>query len=142
LRRTDTFDAERKEVTTMPTELLTEREPTTPETTFGPRAADGELREWARTHVERVRKLKRDIAIFVVGMATLTGIWAIVEWQSSGALERLSDNGNPGDWDPWILYVALVWGFLLALDALRVYFDRPTTESEIDRTVERLRTGR
>ena len=69
-------------------------------------------------------------------MTTLTGIWALVEWQDNGAFERLSDNGNPGDWEPWILYVALVWGFFLVLDVLKVYFDRPTTEAEIERAVD------
>jgi hypothetical protein len=105
-------------------------------------ARDGELREWARRHVERVHKLKRDVAIFLLGIVTLTGIWAVVAWQDNGAFERLSDNGNQGDWNPWILYVALVWGFFVVLDALKVYFDRPTTETEIERTMERLRSSR
>ena len=120
----------------MPTEMLTENR-----TELQPAPApvpEDELREWARKHVERVRKLKRDAAVFVLGMVALTGVWAVVEWQDNGRFERLSDNGNPGDWQPWILYVALVWGFLLGLDALRTYFDRPTTEAEIDREVRRL----
>jgi hypothetical protein len=66
----------------------------------------------------------------------------LVEWQDNGAFERLSDNGNSGDWNPWILYVALVWGFFVVLDALKVFFDRPTTEAEVDRTVERIRWRR
>ena len=117
----------------MPTEMLSEREPGTPTPTRTTATPDGELREWAR---------KRDVAIFLLGMATLTGIWALVEWQDNGPFERLSDNGNPGDWEPWILYVALVWGFFLVLDVLKVYFDRPTTEAEIDRAVERIRPPR
>jgi hypothetical protein len=104
--------------------------------------SDSELRDWARKHVERVHKLKRDVAIFLLGMATLTGVWAVVEWQDNGALQRLSDNGNAGDWNPWILYVALVWGFFVLLDALKVYFDRPATQTEIDRAVERIRSRR
>ena len=89
-----------------------------------------------------MHKLKRDFAIYLLGIATLTGVWALVEWQDNGALKHLSDNGNPGDWDPWILYVALIWGFFVVLDALKVYFDRPTTDTEIDRTVERIRSHR
>jgi hypothetical protein len=129
-------------VITVPTEMLERRavEDATP-TVIAPEP-DSELREWARKHVERVHKLKRDVAIFLLGMATLTGIWAIVEWQDNGALQRLSDNGNPGDWNPWVLYVALVWGFFVLLDALKVYFDRPTTQTEIDRAVERIRSRR
>jgi hypothetical protein len=121
--------------------MLTKREPITPPTATMP-DEDNELRAWARKHVERVHKLKRDIAIFLLGMVTLTGIWAIVEWQDNGPFERLSDNGNPGDWEPWILWVALVWGFFLVLDVVKVYFDRPATQAEIDRAVDRARSGR
>jgi hypothetical protein len=129
-----------KEVITVP--MLSEREAITPRPTPTTPEPDGELREWARKHVERVHKLKRDVAIFLLGMTTLTGIWALVEWQDNGAFERLSNNGNPGDWEPWILYVALVWGFFLVLDVLKVYFDRPTTEAVIERAVDRIRSPR
>ena len=126
----------------MPTEMLTKREHVSPAPPAPPVDPDGELRAWARKHVERAQKLKRDIAIYVLGMAALTSVWVLVEWQDNGGFERLSDNGNPGDWEPWILYVALIWGFFVALDALRVYFDRPATEAEVDRTLERMRSSR
>lgn len=129
----------------MPTEMLSKTKPTTPASPTGQRngaVQDGELRAWARKHVQRVRKLKRDLAIYVLGMTTLSGIWALVEWQDNGGFERLSNNGNPGDWEPWVLYVALIWGFFLVLDAIKVYFDRPASEAEIDRAVERLASGR
>lgn len=98
-----------------------------------------ELREWARSHVQRVHRLKRDIAAYVLGMVLLTAAWVLVEWQDNGAFKRLSDNGNPGDWEPWILYVALVWGLFLGIDVVRTYFDRPTTEADIERELRRLR---
>ena len=103
-------------------------------------ASDDELREWARKHIERVRRLKRDIAVFVLGMVVLTPVWALVEWQDHGGFERLSGGGNPGDWEPWILYVALVWGLFVGIQALKTYFDRPTTEAEIEREVRRLKS--
>ncbi|HSJ94584.1 MAG TPA: 2TM domain-containing protein [Gaiellaceae bacterium] len=126
----------------MPTEMLTKREHVSPAPPAPAVDPDAELRAWARKHVERAQKLKRDIAIYVLGMAALTSVWVLVEWQDNGGFERLSDNGNPGDWEPWILYVALIWGFFVALDALRVYFDRPATEAEVDRTLERMRSSR
>ena len=126
----------------MPTEMLTKREHVSRAPPAPAVDPDAELRAWARKHVERVHKLKRDIAIYVLGMAALTSVWVLVEWQDNGGFERLSDNGNPGDWEPWILYVALIWGFFVALDALRVYFDRPATEAEVDRTLERIRSNR
>jgi hypothetical protein len=118
--------------------LETDRTPTPPASTD--RTEETELREWARKHVERIHRLKRDVAIYGLAMVVLTSVWAIVQWQDNGAFERLSGGDNPGDWEPWILYVALIWGFFVALDALKAYFDRPTTEAEISHQIERLRT--
>ncbi len=121
----------------MPTEMLTENGGAVSQPATS--TQDDELRAWARKHVERVHRLKRDVAVYLLGMVSLTAVWALVEWQDNGAFERFSGGNNPGDWEPWILYVALIWGFFVALDALRVYFDRPTTEAEINRQIERLR---
>ena len=126
----------------MPAEILTRNGRTAPESSDTPSVTDDELRVWARKHVERVRRLKRDVAVYVLGMVTLTTVWAVVEWQDNGAFERLSSGDNPGDWDPWIFFVALIWGFFVALDVVKVYFDRPTTEGEIEREIERLRRRR
>jgi hypothetical protein len=130
----------RKEVINLPAELLTkdERPASPPIATSTSR--DDELRQWARMHVERVRRLKLHVAAFVLGMVVLTPVWALAEWQDNGGFKRFdfSDDGTPGDWEPWILYVALIWGMVVAIMALKTYFDRPTTEAEIDREVKRL----
>ena len=125
----------------MPAELFTKngRTASRPPSASPPEA---ELRKWARRHVEQVRRAKLHFAAFVLGMAVLTPIWALVEWQDHGAFERWSNNGSPGDWEPWILYVALIWGLVVGIIALKAYFDRPTTEAEIDREVRRLTARR
>jgi hypothetical protein len=132
----------REEVINVPAELLTKNErsalPPIPTSTLH----DDELRDWARKHVERVRHLKLHVAAFVLGIVVLTPIWALVEWQDNGGFERFdfTDDGTRGDWEPWILYVALIWGLVVAIMALKAYFDRPTTEAEIDREVRRLQS--
>ena len=127
----------------MPTEMLTKNERSVSEPSPPTSVPDTELREWARKHVERVHRLKLHVATFVVGMLVLTPIWALTQWQTSGGFERWStDHSQPGDWEPWILYVALVWGLIVGILALRAYFDRPTTEAEIDREVRRLHSDR
>ena len=68
----------------------------------------------------------------------LTPLWALIEWQDNGGFERWSGNSNPGDWEPWILYVAVGWGLFVAITALGVHFDKPTTEAGIDRELRRL----
>ena len=126
----------------MASELVTKNErPTEVPTLTAEAREDAELREWARDHVERVRRLKLHVAVYVVGMLVLTPVWALTQWQDNGAFKRFdfTPDGTPGDWEPWILYVVLIWGGVLALQAVRTYFDRPTTPDEIDRTISRLR---
>jgi hypothetical protein len=61
-------------------------------------------------------------AAWLLAMAVLTPLWALVEWQDNGAFERWSDNSRPGDWDPWILTVGGIW--LLSILALAAYRSR------------------
>ena len=124
----------------MPTEMLTKNEQTVSQPT-PPTPAD-ESREWARKHVERVHRVKLHVAVFVLGMIVLTPLWALIQWQDNGGFQRFSDNSNPGDWQPWIFYVALIWGGIVALQGVKAYFDRPATDAEIEREVERLHSGR
>jgi hypothetical protein len=76
------------------------------------------LRSLAVQHLERVRKLRLDLAAFLLGTVVIGAIWAITEYGNSGGWpHRISDQGNPGD------------------------FRRPVTEAEIEREIRRL-TGR
>jgi hypothetical protein len=107
-----------------------------------PPAPEDPLHDWARQHVKRVRKLKLNVGAYVIGMAVLTAIWVMTQWADNGAFERLdfSPEGAPGAWEPWIIYPGLIWGFFLGLDALKVLFDRPTTEDEVERQVRRVQS--
>lgn len=125
----------------MPAEMLTKNERKAPPAPTSS-VSDEALRKWAREHVDRIRRVRFHVAAFLLGMVVLTPLWLLIEWQDNGSFERWSSNGNPGDWEPWILYVALVWGGVVTVMALRAYFDRPTTEAEVDREVERLVTRR
>ena len=101
------------------------------------------MHEWARKHLERVRKLRLNVAVYVVGMFALTCVWVITQWSDNGSFERLDFNpeGAPGAWEPWILYPGLIWGLFVVIDALKVHFDQPTTEDEIQDEVRRRRSG-
>ena len=99
-----------------------------------------ELRRFARSRLEDVRRLKFHAASWALGMVVLTPLWALIEWQDNGGFERWSDNGNRGDWEPTMLYVAVIWAFVIGVLALRHSLDRPTTEAEIQRELERIRS--
>jgi hypothetical protein len=99
------------------------------------------LRTLARKQLERVRSFKLHLATFLIGMPALTGVWALTEYMNAdGWPDRFSDSAGPGNWNPWMLWVFLIWGGLLAIHGVRTYFGRPPTESEIDGEVRRLKT--
>lgn len=105
-----------------------------------PRASEDELRALARKQLKRHRTLKLRASAYVVGMLVLTPVWLVTEYlRADGWPQRLSHNGNPGDWSPWIIWVALAWGFYVAMTALAIYFRRPTTEAEMEAELDRLR---
>jgi hypothetical protein len=103
--------------------------------------ADAELRRFVRARRERIQRLKFHVSAWVLAMLVLTPLWALIEWQDNGGFERFSGNSQPGDWEPWILYVGGVWALIIVLIALPVFVDRPVTEADVDRQVKRYRGG-
>lgn len=123
----------------MSTETLTEKESTVSKPAPAV-AVEDELRKRARKRVERIHGVQANIAAFLVGMIVLIPVWLVVEWQSAGGFERWSDGGKPGDWDPWILWIAVPWFLWVAFVCLHAYIDRDK-EGEIEREVRRLRAS-
>jgi hypothetical protein len=83
-----------------------------------------EFRRITRARLERIRRLKFDVAAWVLGMIVLASLWALIEWQDKGGFERWSNNGYPGDWEPWVLYGGGVWAHVIAILALQMYCNR------------------
>lgn len=79
--------------------------------------------------VLRIQRLKFHVTAWLFGMAVLTPLWALIEWQDNGGFERWSNNSQPGDWDPWILAVGGIWALsvlgLFAVRAVRDVCERP-----------------
>lgn len=105
---------------------------------------DNALRKLAVEHLENIRKFKRYLSVYLISMLVLTPIWVITQYeQADGWLQHLSSRSRyPGDWDPWLIWVGLIGAFIVALAGYRAYFDRPETEADIEREVERLKTTR
>jgi hypothetical protein len=61
------------------------------------------------------RRWRFHLASWTLGMAVLTPLWALIEWQDNGAFERWSTDSQPGSWDPWILAVGGIWALAIAL---------------------------
>ena len=125
----------------MPTEMPTKKDdearaPSLPATVP---PEQSELRAAARDYAKRVRRFKISLVAWVLGAILLTALWVFTEWNANGAFERFAHEGNAGDWNPtlWALAVG-VWGLVVGIMALRVYFERPVTAAEVDCAVEQL----
>jgi hypothetical protein len=105
---------------------------------------DDALRKLALRRLEHVRKFKLYLSVYVLSMFVLTPVWIVTQYETAdGWLKHLSTRSRyPGDWDPWIIWVALGGAFLVALAGFRAYFSRADTEGEIEREVERLKSAR
>lgn len=103
---------------------------------------DEALRQLALRHVEHLRKFKLYLFVYIVSMMVLTPVWIVTQYESSpGWLHHLSSRSRyPGDWDPWLIWVALVGAGVVAIAGYRVYADHSDTPAEIDREVARLKT--
>jgi uncharacterized membrane protein HdeD (DUF308 family) len=119
--------------------MLTKKEQPTqlPSLRSSLRTEQNELRAAARSYAKRVRRLKINALAWSVGAITLTALWVGVEWNANGAFQRFAHEGNPGDWNPTLWGLAVgVWGLVVGIMALRVYFERPVTATEVERAVE------
>lgn len=108
-----------------------------------PNSQDDELRQYAIRHLEHIRRFKIYVSAYVLSLLVLTPIWIVTQYESNdGWIKHLSSRSRyPGDWDPWIVWVALIGGVIVALAGLRAYyFDRPTTEADIEREIARLKS--
>ena len=130
----------------MPTETLTTNERVAPEAVpeIVRSREDDALRKLALRHLERVRMFKLYLFAYVLSMLVLTPVWIVTQYETAdGWPEHLSSRSRyPGDWDPWIIWVALIGAFVVAIAAFRAYFDRADTEGEIEREIERLKSTR
>jgi len=92
--------------------------------------ADTVLRRLARAQLERLSRLKSNVAVWLLAMIVLTPLNVLIEWQDNGGFQRVSRNSQPGSWDPWILVAGGIWaGVIVFVFALPVYLDRRKTKS-------------
>ena len=130
----------------MPTETLPTNERVAPEAVpeIVRKPEDAALRRLALRHLERVRKFKLSLAVYVLSMFVLTPVWIVTQYeQADGWPEHLSTRSRyAGDWDPWIIWAALIGAVVVAIYAFRAYFERGSTEGEIERELERLKSTR
>jgi hypothetical protein len=120
----------------VPTETVTTKErgasERVPQEVRSPK--DDALRKLALRHLEDVRRFKVWLSVYLLSMLVLTPVWIVTQYETAdGWPKHLSSRSrNPGDWDPWIIWVALIGAVLVAMAGLRAYLNRANTEGEIE----------
>ena len=99
---------------------------------------DDGLRRAALDRVERRRNVTFHLASFGLGLLILGVPWVGIEYLNEGWPDRISTKGAPGDWNPAILVILMIWALLLAVHLVRMYLRRPYTEEEVERSLRRL----
>ncbi len=83
------------------------------------------LREQALRRLKKRRDFRSHAFAYVAVNVVLWVAWTI--------------NGVASDsWDPWPLWVTLIWGLALVFEAWEVFVRRPITEDEIRSEMDRL----
>jgi len=95
-------------------------------------------------NLEHVRKFKLSLRVYVLAMLVLTPVWIVTQYESSpGWPKHLSSRSRyPGDWDPWLIWVAVVGAVIVAIAGRRVLRDRTDTHGQIARWIEHLKARR
>lgn len=93
----------------------------------------------ARGRLEDLGRVKFHVAAWGLAVLVLTPLWALIEWQDNGGFERWSGHGHPGDWEPWILYVAAFWALGVAVLAAGVRLRRSGPGARVGSELRRLR---
>jgi hypothetical protein len=92
------------------------------------------LRLLAARHLKQVRKFRIYLSAYVLSMLVLTPVWIVTQYETAdGWPKHLSSRSRyAGDWDPWIIWVALIGAVLVAIAGFRAYSSRADTEGEIE----------
>jgi hypothetical protein len=123
----------------VPTQMHTKNEDRESPTSLPAAAEAEELLAAEKKQAKRVRRLKINVAAWVLGTILIVALWVISEWGATGAFERFATGGNPGDWNPTLPALGVgIWGLVVGIKALRVRFERPPAVAKVDREVERL----
>jgi hypothetical protein len=98
------------------------------------------VRQQAIKQLERKRRFRISAAWSAIGMAILVVIWALTEYHNAGGwpTQGFSQSSGIQDvWNFWIIYPLGAWLVIMAAHGWSVYGNKPPSEDEIRREIER-----
>jgi hypothetical protein len=105
-----------------------------------PPDGDELARQQAIRQIERRRRFWISTIWSAIGMAILVVIWATTEYHNAGGWPAHGFSQSSGIhevWNFWIVYPLGAWLLIVAAHAWAVYGNKPISESEIKREIER-----
>ena len=105
-----------------------------------PANGDQLARQQAIRQIERRRRFWATTVAAAVGMIVLVVIWATSEYHNAGGWPALGFSQSSGIhevWNFWIVYPLGAWLLALAAHGWFVYGNKPISESEIKREIDR-----
>ena len=97
-------------------------------------------REQAVRQIERKRRFRDSTVVGTAIMIVVTVIWAITEYHNAGGwpTQGFSQSSSiPNTWNIWIIYPLVAYVVALAGYAWFVYGNKPLSEAEIKREMDR-----
>jgi hypothetical protein len=106
------------------------------------KSSDIELRKIAIERITRRRRFQLHAAAHLIGCMFLIVVWAVTEYQNAGGWPTGFRTGRMNhDWDPWIIYPLIAGTLAVVTHGWVAFRSEPTTERDIMREVERLRSS-
>ncbi|MFK0222854.1 2TM domain-containing protein [Streptomyces vinaceus] len=105
-----------------------------------PARPEDQAREEALRQIERKRRFRTTAVISGIGMILLTFAWMTSEFHNAGGWPTdgfSSRSSLPHVWNYWIIYPVTAWLLFLGARAWPVYGNKPVTEAEIQREIDR-----
>lgn len=102
--------------------------------------ADQLARQQAIRQIERRRRFWISTIWSAIGVAILVVIWAASEYHNAGGwpIHGFSQSSGIHEvWNFWIVYPVGAWLLIVAAHAWAVFGNKPVSESEIEREIER-----
>ena len=100
-----------------------------------------QLRQLAVKQLERKRRFRKHAIVYVAVCILLVVIWAVSEYHNAGGwpTSGFSQSSSiPHEWNIWIIYPVLGLGLGLVIDAWHTFGQKPLTEREIRREMDRV----
>jgi hypothetical protein len=110
-----------------------------------PASGDELARQQAIRRIERSRRFWISTIWSAIGMAILVVIWAATEYHNAGGWPVHGFGQSSGTyevWNFWILYPLGAWLLIVTAHAWAVFGNKPISEGEISREIERQRGSR